>query len=102
MQEALHVAAIDTLVNRSPLGLDTPCGEAGDGLSEGQAQRIAIARGLLSPGRIKIFDEATSALDTQTEEIVLQRIVQHFADDTLIFITHRPQVLQYAQITLRL
>lgn len=101
LKTALHTAAAD-FVYKKAKGLETPCGEAGDGLSEGQAQRIAIARALLADGNVFIFDEATSSLDPTTEETVLQRIVTHFANRTLIFITHRPLVLKYATQKLQL
>lgn len=98
---ALHTAAAD-FVFKKPLGLDTPCGEEGDGLSEGQAQRIAIARALLTEGSILIFDEATSALDADTEKLILHNLITNYKRRTMIFITHRPAVLQYADITLRI
>ena len=101
LKQALHIAAADFVFKKAD-GLDTVCGETGDGLSEGQAQRIAIARALLSDGNIFIFDEATSSLDPTTEEIVLQRIITHYPHRTLIFITHRPQVLKYATQKLEL
>ncbi|WP_337363331.1 ABC transporter ATP-binding protein [Prevotellamassilia timonensis] len=101
LKQALHIAAADFVFKKAD-GLDTICGETGDGLSEGQAQRIAIARALLSDGNIFIFDEATSSLDPTTEEIVLQRIITHYPHRTLIFITHRPQVLKYATQKLEL
>lgn len=101
LREALHLAAADFVFKKAD-GLDTKCGEAGGGLSEGQAQRIAIARALLSNGSIFIFDEATSSLDPKTEEQVLQRIITHYPHRTLIFITHRPLVLKYATQTLSL
>lgn len=101
LKTALHTAAAD-FVYKKAKGLETPCGEAGDGLSEGQAQRIAIARALLADGSVFIFDEATSSLDPTTEETVLQRIVTHFANRTLIFITHRPLVLKYVTQKLKL
>lgn len=101
LKTALHTAAAD-FVYKKAKGLETPCGEAGDGLSEGQAQRIAIARALLADGSVFIFDEATSSLDPTTEEKVLQRIVTHFANRTLIFITHRPLVLKYVTQKLKL
>lgn len=101
LKTALHTAAAD-FVYKKAKGLETPCGEAGDGLSEGQAQRIAIARALLADSNVFIFDEATSSLDPTTEETVLQRIVTHFANRTLIFITHRPLVLKYVTQKLKL
>lgn len=101
LREALAAAAAD-FVWRLPQGLDTPCGEMGDGLSEGQAQRIAIARTLLKDAPVLLLDEATSALDAETERTVIRRIVERQAGRTLIFVTHRPEVLRYATQTLRL
>lgn len=88
-------------VRTLPLGFDTKCGEQGGGLSEGQAQRIAIARALLRNGSIMIFDEATSALDADTECRLLESLL-HDNRHTVIFITHRPAVLKYCTQTLRL
>ena len=90
----LHTACAD-FVSTLPNGLDTLCGESGGGLSEGQAQRIAIARSLLRPGSILLLDEATSALDTQTERLLLERITAGDRAKTLIFITHRPSIIDY-------
>ncbi|MEG1905295.1 MAG: ATP-binding cassette domain-containing protein, partial [Bacteroidales bacterium] len=73
-----------------PGGLDTRIGERGMGLSEGQAQRIAIARALLRPGKVVVMDEPTSALDTATEEVFLKRLKTKMANRTVIFITHHP------------
>lgn len=96
MREALHTAAADFVFEKER-GLDAPCGESGDGFSEGQSQRIAISRALLSArGGVLIFDEATSALDEETERVVLQRVVGRYHDRTLIFVTHRREVLKYA------
>ena len=91
-----------SFVNEKPLGLDTPCGETGDGLSEGQAQRIAIARALLARSPILVLDEATSALDSDTERRVLTNIMQTLGDTTVIFITHRPEVLNHVDQILHL
>ncbi|MBO4466112.1 MAG: ABC transporter ATP-binding protein [Bacteroidales bacterium] len=77
LREVLHLAAADFVFDL-PDGLDTSCAEIGRGLSEGQAQRIAIARTLLRSGGILILDEATSALDPDTEQLVLGRIHDHF------------------------
>ena len=81
-------------------GLDTECSESGGGLSEGQAQRIAIARALLRDRAIMLFDEATSALDPETEKNLLQNILAKH-DRTIIFITHRPAVIDYCDQTLK-
>lgn len=77
-----------------PNGLDTRCSEQGGGLSEGQAQRIAIARALLRNRAVLVFDEATSALDSETECRLLRNILEG-EKHTVIFITHRPAVLAY-------
>ncbi len=96
MFRALRIAMAD-FVGQLPEGLDTLCGEHGGGLSEGQAQRIAIARAILRPCRILLLDEATSALDVQTERRLLENIKAEFADTTVIFITHRLAVVEWAQ-----
>lgn len=83
-----------------PLGLDTVCGEQGGGLSEGQAQRIAIARALLRDRPVMLFDEATSALDPDTERQLLKNILAD-KGKTVIFITHRPAVTEYCSQTLK-
>lgn len=90
-----------SFVMELPDGLDTVCSEAGGGLSEGQAQRISIARALLRNRPIMLFDEATSALDPETERQLLHNILSHH-DKTVIFITHRPAVVDYCDQTLHL
>ncbi|MCR5078203.1 MAG: ABC transporter ATP-binding protein/permease [Prevotella sp.] len=98
MEAVLRKSCAD-FVFHLPLGLDTPCSEQGGGLSEGQAQRIAIARSLLRDRSIMIFDEATSALDPETERLLLKNILSKH-DKTVIFITHRPAVVEYCDQTL--
>lgn len=97
---ALHKSCAD-FVMELPQGLDTICSEQGGGLSEGQAQRIAIARSLLRNRSIMLFDEATSALDPETERQLLQNILSSH-DKTIIFITHRPAVVEYCDQVLRI
>ena len=99
--EALHMAAAD-FVRELPQGLDTPCGEMGTGLSEGQAQRIAIARGLLRPGNIVLLDEPTSSLDSDTERILLERLSHAIKDKTLIVITHQEQTARLCNVVIRM
>ena len=99
MKEALHKSCAD-FVLELPEGLDTICSESGGGLSEGQAQRISIARALLRDRSIMLFDEATSALDPDTERRLLQNILESH-DKTVIFITHRPAVVDYCDQTLK-
>ena len=91
LQRVLHTAMAD-FVNDLPEGMDTECGERGSGLSEGQAQRIAIARGLLRPGSILLLDEISSSLDEHTEHELFRQIFEKYPDKTMIFITHRPEV----------
>lgn len=100
MKEALQMSCAD-FVFSLPDGLSTKCGEQGGGLSEGQAQRIAIARALLRDKHIMVFDEATSALDGDTECRLLGNILDNNSR-TVIFITHRPAVLQYCNEQLHL
>lgn len=101
MHEALHTAAADFVFDL-PEGLDTECGERGTGLSEGQAQRIAIARGLLRPGSILLLDELTSSLDADTERILLERLCTTRHGKTMIFITHRNIIKEYCNQELKL
>ena len=88
LADALYLAAAD-FVASLPDGLDTLCGEKGSGLSEGQAQRICIARSLLRKGGLLLLDEPTSALDTETEELLLSRLTRNLNGRTMIIVTHR-------------
>lgn len=102
MEAALHDAAADFVLSL-PEGLDTPCGEVGSGLSEGQAQRIAVARTLLKRGSVLILDEATSSLDADTELRMLQRLRSRcLGAHTVIFISHREAVLRLADAVVKL
>ncbi len=92
MYEALHIAAAD-FVHDLPLGLDTSCDEAGGGLSEGQAQRIAIARALLHSGSILVLDEFNSALDSDTAATLMRRLSQRCPNSTIIIIAHHQSVI---------
>ncbi len=98
MIEALRKSCAD-FVMTLPKGLDTPCSEQGGGLSEGQCQRISIARALLRGRSIMLFDEATSALDLSTEKQLLTNILST-KNRTIIFITHRPAALDYCDAVL--
>ena len=97
----LETACAD-FVERLPEKLDTLCSEQGGGLSEGQAQRIAIARSLLRTGTVLLLDEATSALDPETERRLLHNVATTQRGKTVIFITHRPSVLEYCDHVLRI
>ena len=98
MKEALRKSCAEFLLDM-PDGLDTVCGEQGSGLSEGQAQRIAIARALLRDCPVLLLDEATSALDPDTERQLLSNILSD-KRRTVIFITHRLAVKDYCDQTL--
>ena len=100
LREVLHTAAADFVFNL-PDGLDTELGERGIGLSEGQAQRIAIARGLLRPGSILLLDEISASLDEATERELYTRLFAACPDRTMLFITHRPTVSELSSETLR-
>ena len=97
MEEALRLSCAEFLFDTSA-GLDTMCGEQGSGLSEGQAQRIAIARALLRDCPVLLLDEATSALDPDTERQLLSNILSD-KRRTVIFITHRLAVKDYCDQT---
>ena len=104
MREALYAAAADFVIKDFPDGLDTLIGEGGLGISEGQAQRIAIARSFLRPGKIILMDEPTSALDAETEKMFLTRLTNQVHDKTIIIVTHKKEVCKYVSevITIKL
>lgn len=101
MRKALHIACADYVLEL-PQGMDTKLSEQGGGLSEGQAQRIAVARSILRPGSIMILDEVTSALDEETEQEMLRRLTSNNTGKTLIFVTHRPAIMQYCNQVLKI
>lgn len=94
--------AVAGFVKDLPDGLMTRCGERGAGLSEGQAQRIAIARALLRPGDIMLMDEFSSSLDPETERQLIKNLTSASEGKTMIFITHRELVTDYCDKVLRL
>ena len=85
-----------------PEGLDTVVGESGYGLSQGQAERIAMARALLRGGNIWLFDEPTSALDTDTAKQLIQNLMTAGKDKLLIFVTHDHQLIKACPQVVRL
>jgi ABC-type bacteriocin/lantibiotic exporter with double-glycine peptidase domain len=101
LHQVLHTAMAD-FVFQLPEGIDTECGERGAGLSEGQAQRIAIARGLLRPGNIMLLDEISASLDEQTEHELYRRLFEAYPQKTMIFITHRTTVCELCNEVIRL
>lgn len=90
--QALQIACADTFVKELPNGLDTVLGERGSGLSEGQMQRLSVARAILSERPVLLLDEATSALDAATEEQLLKNL-RAMTDRTVLIITHREAAL---------
>lgn len=103
-EELWHVlqVACAEFVFDLPHGLDTELGERGMGLSEGQAQRIAVARGLLRPESVLLLDEISSALDEPTERTLFQRLFDNFKDKTVILVTHHAAVAELCDGEVRL
>ena len=101
INRAVYVSAMDEYLPSLPKGLDTVLGESAAGLSEGQAQRLSIARAVLSDAPILLLDEATSALDAQTEQTVLGRLRQ-LEGKTCIAVTHRPAAVELCRWQLQL
>ena len=93
LQAALEAACAWDFVSAMDGGLDASVGEHGHGLSEGQAQRIAIARALLRDAPVLLLDEATSALDVATERTILRNLAARYPHKTCIVTTHRPTVI---------
>ena len=92
LNAALRIACADAFVSELPDGLDTMLGERGAGLSEGQMQRLSIARAVFSESPILLLDEATSALDAETERKLLENI-RSMTDKTVVIVTHRTAAL---------
>lgn len=101
IDQAIYVSAMDEYLPELPKGLETVLGESGTGLSEGQAQRLSIARAVLSGAPVLLLDEATSALDGETEQTVLRRL-RELPGKTCIAVTHRPAALEVCQWKLEL
>ena len=101
LQQALYVSCMEDFLPGLPQGLDTLLGESGAGLSEGQAQRLAIARAILGGAPILLLDECTSALDSETEQKVLSRI-RALEGRTCIAVTHRQAAVELCDWQLNL
>ena len=99
LRQALYVSTMDEYLPQLPDGLETLLGENGAGLSEGQAQRLAIARAVLGGAPILLLDECTSALDADTEQKVLERL-RALPDRTCIAVTHRPAAIRLCDVQL--
>lgn len=94
LEEVLEIACAYDFVSKMPDGINSVVGERGVGLSEGQIQRISIARALLTNAPILLFDEATSSLDMKTERELLRKVMAYRKGRTCIVTTHRPSVLE--------
>lgn len=101
IEKAIKISCCDEFISELPNGIHTEIGEKGYGLSEGQIQRIAIARAILANAPILLLDEATSALDGLTEEKLLQNL-REIHDVTCIIVTHRKKALSICDKTLRI
>ncbi len=102
MWQALEIAEASDFVRGLPLGLDSPISEKGGLVSEGQAQRIAIARAVIKTAPILVLDEATASLDLSTEQAIVENLKRACGDKTCIVITHRPSLLHICSRTLEL
>ena len=101
IRQAVETAVMAEFVDRLPQGLDTMLGERGIGLSEGQIQRIAIARALVSDAPVLLLDECTSALDNKTETALLENLLA-LKDRTVLFISHRAYTIAECEAELHL
>ena len=101
MWDALKFADAENFLKKSAKGLDTDLFEGAGGISEGQAQRIAIARALLRDKPVLILDEATSALDEDTEAMIFERITKQ-SNKTCFIITHRRSMLKYCDMIMEI
>ena len=101
LHDVLKMASAD-FVFELPEGIDTFSGERGARLSEGQAQRVSIARSLLRPGNILLLDEATSALDAETEKRFLVNLKERIGNKTVLFITHQKEVAEFCDEVIHL
>ena len=102
MTDALKTVDAWDFVSQLPKGLNTTLFEKSGGISEGQAQRIAIARALIAEKPILILDESTSALDERTESVVLGNITEKYKDITCFIITHRTSMLKYCDRVIKI
>jgi ATP-binding cassette subfamily B protein/subfamily B ATP-binding cassette protein MsbA len=100
VEAAARLARIDTLVQSLPQGYDTVIGEGGATLSEGEKQRLTIARALLRDAPILILDEPTSALDVETEAVVMNGIERLAAGRTTFIIAHRLSTVRSCDLVL--
>ena len=99
IRSALKISCAEEFVSELENGIDTMLGERGAGLSEGQMQRIAVARAIYSDAPVLLLDEATSALDEKTEKQMLDNL-RKMTDKTVLIVTHRPKALEICDKTI--
>jgi ATP-binding cassette, subfamily B, bacterial len=96
LQQAVRVANLDTFINELPLGFSTKIGAEGIGLSQGQRQRLLIARAVYKDPQYLFFDEATNALDANNEKVIMENLQQFFAHRTVVVVAHRLSTVRNA------
>ena len=101
MEEAARAACIYDFISSLPKGFDTEIGERGGGLSEGQVQRVSVARALCSDAPVLLLDECTSALDAETEEAMLRNIA-NLKTKTVLFISHKNAAFSFSDVHLKM
>lgn len=95
LEDAVRVATLDLVVRRLPIGWDTPIGPGGHALSGGERQLLALARAVLQNPSLLLLDESTGELDPATERRVFQNLIQHFPDQSILFVSHRISALEW-------
>jgi len=96
LENALSVANIDEFINSLPLGLNTKIGAEGKGISQGQKQRILIARAVYKNPQYIFFDEATNALDANNEKVIIENLESFFKGKTVVIVAHRLSTVKNA------
>jgi ABC-type multidrug transport system fused ATPase/permease subunit len=102
LYEVLRLACAEKFIRKLPDGVNSPIHENGGGFSQGQIQRLSIARALLADVPVLLLDEATSALDMTTERQILRNIMESQRRRTCIVTTHRPSVLEISHRVYRI
>lgn len=94
--KAIHIANIRDFIDKLPLGINTKIGAEGNGISQGQRQRILIARAIYKDSDYLFFDEATNALDTKNEKVIMERLMEFYKGRTVVISAHRLSTIKHA------